>query len=139
METYRSGHNGADSKSVCLNGHVGSNPTVSAMQRPENTAFSGFYCGGEGGIRTLETLLTPTRFPIVRARPDYATSPSGRGGKYELMGLFLDHERYDTIKREKSQALFLEKLQKIIGLPGVPQGAELSRLFGPFCCNAPLH
>ena len=31
--------------------------------------------GGEGGIRTLETLLGPTRFPIVRARPDYATSP----------------------------------------------------------------
>ena len=25
--------------------------------------------GGEGGIRTLETLLTPTRFPIVRLRP----------------------------------------------------------------------
>ena len=27
-----------------------------------------FY-GGEGGIRTLERLLTVTRFPIVRARP----------------------------------------------------------------------
>ena len=26
-------------------------------------------CGAEGGIRTLETLLTFTRFPIVRARP----------------------------------------------------------------------
>ena len=25
--------------------------------------------GGEGGIRTLEPLLTVTRFPIVRARP----------------------------------------------------------------------
>ena len=25
--------------------------------------------GGEGGIRTLELLLTVTRFPIVRARP----------------------------------------------------------------------
>jgi hypothetical protein len=25
--------------------------------------------GGEGGIRTLETLLGPTRFPVVRARP----------------------------------------------------------------------
>lgn len=33
------------------------------------------FCGGEGGIRTLETLLGPTRFPIVRARPNYATSP----------------------------------------------------------------
>ena len=31
--------------------------------------------GGEGGIRTLEGLMTLTRFPIVRARPGYATSP----------------------------------------------------------------
>ena len=30
LEKYRSGHNGADSKSVCPHGHVGSNPTVSA-------------------------------------------------------------------------------------------------------------
>ena len=29
-ERYRSGHNGADSKSVCLNGHAGSNPALSA-------------------------------------------------------------------------------------------------------------
>ena len=29
----------------------------------------GFFDGAEGGIRTLETLLTFTRFPIVRARP----------------------------------------------------------------------
>ena len=35
----------------------------------ENTMFSRHLIGGEGGIRTLETLLTPTRFPIVRARP----------------------------------------------------------------------
>ena len=28
MQTYRSGHNGADSKSVCGQPHVGSNPTV---------------------------------------------------------------------------------------------------------------
>ena len=29
----------------------------------------GFHFGGERGIRTLEPLLTVTRFPIVRARP----------------------------------------------------------------------
>ena len=28
-----------------------------------------FMFGGEGEIRTLEPLLTVTRFPIVRARP----------------------------------------------------------------------
>ena len=30
--------------------------------------------GGEGGIRTLEG-VNPTRFPVARTRPDYATSP----------------------------------------------------------------
>ena len=34
-----------------------------------------YWCGGEGGIRTLDTLMGYTRFPIVRARPNYATSP----------------------------------------------------------------
>ena len=32
-----------------------------------------FFFGGETGIRTLETLTTPTRFPVVRLRP---TQPS---------------------------------------------------------------
>ena len=32
MEVYRSGHNENDSKSFCLHGHVGSNPTVSACR-----------------------------------------------------------------------------------------------------------
>ena len=31
--------------------------------------FRGFANGGEGEIRTLETLMRPTRFPVVRARP----------------------------------------------------------------------
>ena len=31
-ERYRSGHNGADSKSVWAQAHVGSNPTLSAKQ-----------------------------------------------------------------------------------------------------------
>ena len=30
MERYRSGHNGADSKSVCAKAHEGSNPSLSA-------------------------------------------------------------------------------------------------------------
>ena len=32
MQTYRSGHNGTDSKSVVPHGTVGSNPTVSATR-----------------------------------------------------------------------------------------------------------
>ena len=31
--------------------------------------FTGLFNGGEGEIRTLEPLLTVTRFPIARARP----------------------------------------------------------------------
>ena len=34
MQRYRSGHNGADSKSVCRQRHVGSNPTRCAIQTP---------------------------------------------------------------------------------------------------------
>ena len=33
METYRRGHNGADSKSVCGQPHVGSNPSCSANKK----------------------------------------------------------------------------------------------------------
>ena len=39
-ETYRSGHNELDSKSSCPQGHVGSNPTVSAT-KPWNHCISG--------------------------------------------------------------------------------------------------
>ncbi len=31
--------------------------------------------GGRGGIRTLEAVLPPTRFPVARTRPGYATLP----------------------------------------------------------------
>ena len=44
-------------------------------EKPSNRSSRVSKSGGEGGIRTLETLLGPTRFPIVRARPNYATSP----------------------------------------------------------------
>ena len=47
---------------------------IEDKKKPVNSRLTGF--GGEGGIRTLETLLGFTRFPVVRARPGYATSPS---------------------------------------------------------------
>ena len=53
MERYRSGHNGADSKSVCAQAHEGSNPSLSAKSRkhPQRGCFLLF---GENiiGIRT---------------------------------------------------------------------------------------
>ncbi len=39
MERYRSGHNGADSKSVCGKPHEGSNPSLSANGTRINPAF----------------------------------------------------------------------------------------------------
>jgi hypothetical protein len=42
-----------------------------------------FYSGGEGGIRTREPLWV-TRFPSVRAKPDYATSPYQAGELYHV-------------------------------------------------------
>ena len=39
-EAYRSGHNGADSKSVCEQSHMGSNPILSANGTLENPVFS---------------------------------------------------------------------------------------------------
>ena len=48
METYRSGHNGADSKSVCGQPHVGSNPTVSAKNRQVSTCRFFIHCESNG-------------------------------------------------------------------------------------------
>ena len=46
-ERYRSGHNGADSKSVCAQAHEGSNPSLSANAK--HTARCAFCVGGERG------------------------------------------------------------------------------------------
>ena len=42
MERYRSGHNGADSKSVCAQAHEGSNPSLSAKARRDANRRSVF-------------------------------------------------------------------------------------------------
>ncbi len=49
-ETYRSGHNGADSKSVCEQSHVSSNLTVSAKDSLKVLSFKEFFffVGGVG-------------------------------------------------------------------------------------------
>ena len=54
MERYRSGHNGADSKSVCAQAHEGSNPSLSAIAR-ERQGRS-FFCDGGERARELDHL-----------------------------------------------------------------------------------
>ncbi len=51
---------------VCEPAKKGRKPNVF---NPLRRIYREFY-GGEGGIRTLETLLGFTRFPVARPRPD---------------------------------------------------------------------
>jgi hypothetical protein len=43
--------------------------------KTEYLQLSRLNTGGRGGIRTLEAELPPTRFPVARTRPGYATLP----------------------------------------------------------------
>ena len=66
MQTYRSGHNGADSKSVCGQPHVGSNPTVSATS--EQTLY-----------RLLRRLFIPVAKEMSFVRSPMPTVSKVRG------------------------------------------------------------
>ncbi len=46
-ERYRSGHNGADSKSVCAKAHEGSNPSLSAIKSLAYARLFSFLCYGQ--------------------------------------------------------------------------------------------
>ena len=47
-----------------------------------------FFVGGEQGIRTLETLLTFTRFPIVLLRPARTTLHTVKSIGFSIAALF---------------------------------------------------
>ena len=49
MERYRSGHNGADSKSVCAQAHEGSNPSLSAKKKNHPIGWFFFFINAERG------------------------------------------------------------------------------------------
>ena len=52
-----------------------------------------FRCGGEGGIRTLERLLTVTRFPVVRPLFWSRTEPlCGQRGRTRPPSLYTEHD-----------------------------------------------
>ena len=57
MQTYRSGHNGADSKSVCGQPHVSSNLTVCAKQSAGSRLFrdsaDSYLCHRRSSVVTL--------------------------------------------------------------------------------------
>ena len=56
MQTYRSGHNGADSKSVCGQPHVSSNLTVSTTRQGLKLFFaSGLFYSRKAAFASRET------------------------------------------------------------------------------------
>ena len=60
MERYRSGHNGADSKSVCAQAHEGSNPSLSANKN-RTFVYRQMFCQiTDKGFRT--TVLSPLSY-----------------------------------------------------------------------------
>ena len=85
MERYRSGHNGADSKSVWEQSHVGSNPTRCARQKARILWDAGLFCplaGADGPVcpgffvrnflsRTMSVLSLPAPpSPLHAPDPD---------------------------------------------------------------------
>ena len=77
------------------------------------------FLGGEGGIRTREPLWV-TRFPSVRAKPDYATSPNiKRRGVSNSVGLatpFVPRARLcETAEHTETFEFFLRELSDLCG------------------------
>lgn len=68
MQTYRSGHNGADSKSVCAKAHMGSNPILSATK---STVI--YY----GGLFLCHKMLNNKNFRLFR----YIVSPEAKASR----------------------------------------------------------
>ena len=56
---------------------------IRSASQAKHPSEKGCRSGGEGGIRTREPLWV-TRFPSVRAKPDYATSPCQAGELYHV-------------------------------------------------------
>ena len=122
-------------------GHAGCKAPPAPCQEPAFEALPQLCCaknkdplpsgrgsslfGGEGGIRTLERLLTVTRFPIVRARPNYATSPRVCPGVCSSLDIIINSFALVNCfyaKGERS-ALAQERRDVVIAPCALPAGA----------------
>ncbi len=65
MERYRSGHNGADSKSVCAKAHEGSNPSLSATEKKKASHSDAFFLWRR---REYREILYKTACGFVKVR-----------------------------------------------------------------------
>ena len=77
MERYRSGHNGADSKSVCAKAHEGSNPSLSANAKDANGVL--FALAEREGKRTRShkfavQIYVKVEIPSLRAYHPHSAS-----------------------------------------------------------------
>ena len=72
LETYRSGHNGADSKSVWEQSHEGSNPSVSAIKPLKTLGFQGFFIS-QNAVKVLSYAVNAvnavTEFAEMQLKP----------------------------------------------------------------------
>ena len=94
MERYRSGHNGADSKSVWAQAHVGSNPTLSAKQGGHpRKGVPALFGGDEAPLRTH------------RVSAPEAWKLSFHALLYSSPFLFVGREMAGSNARDKSRAL----------------------------------
>ena len=81
------------------------------------------YNGGEQGIRTLETLFTPTRFPIVLLRPLGQLSRMAPQAGFEpaTNRLTADRSTTELLRKDtKDDDYFLKNFLKMMGTPTQP-------------------
>ena len=91
----------------------GSNPSQDIKK-----AIPYWYCflgGGERGIRTLETLSTPTRFPVVRLRPAQPSLHNKKLSYFKALIVFCPLENCNTVLI-KCQAILCSKINWMIDL-----------------------
>ena len=78
MERYRSGHNGADSKSVCAKAHEGSNPSLSAIKIASGFCRSLFLSRWERGYREIDhqsrRLCVKVQNPVLTIKMNFNAS-----------------------------------------------------------------
>ena len=110
-ERYRSGHNGADSKSVWAQAHVGSNPTLSAKQGGHpREGVPALFDGDEAPLRTHRVCAAERRKLSFHAL------------LYSSPFLFVGREMAGSNARDKSRAL--RRIPSLWSLPAVDRGGK---------------
>ena len=124
MQRYRSGHNGADSKSVCGKPHEGSNPSLCAKTKAIQTGGFLFWlygvpenaCRFWGKLKGFEGREKTCRGHVFTATGEQTRGERGAERRMKPISL----RRIPTLKRQNKKTgiprLFLSSLRIEIGL-----------------------